>query len=63
MLFHRGLSQAFYREKLYETALGFQGLEDFMQDYWEKWALSKRKFPLPVKEQKLTTFQTRKTCW
>lgn len=40
-LFHRGFSQAFYREKLYETALGFQGLEDFMQNYWEKWALSK----------------------
>ncbi|KAH7367995.1 homoserine acetyltransferase [Plectosphaerella cucumerina] len=38
-----GFSQAFYREKVYETAptLGFKGLEDFMVGFWEKWALSK----------------------
>ncbi|KAK7740434.1 hypothetical protein SLS62_011115 [Diatrype stigma] len=36
-----GLSQAFYREKLYETALGFAGLEDFLKRFWEGWALSK----------------------
>ncbi|XHG07328.1 hypothetical protein AWENTII_010480 [Aspergillus wentii] len=36
-----GFSQTFYREKVYETALGFKGLEDFMQNFWEKWALSK----------------------
>jgi homoserine O-acetyltransferase len=37
----RGFSQAFYRHKLYETVLGFKGLEDFMQNFWEKWACSK----------------------
>lgn len=36
-----GFSQAFYRKKLYETALGFKDLEDFMIGFWEKWALSK----------------------
>lgn len=36
-----GLSQAFYREKLYEKALGFAGLEDFLKRFWEEWALSK----------------------
>lgn len=36
-----GFSQAFYREKLYETYLGFKNLEDFMQNFWEKWACSK----------------------
>ncbi|PTU22929.1 hypothetical protein P175DRAFT_0430811 [Aspergillus ochraceoroseus IBT 24754] len=36
-----GFSQTFYREKLYESVLGFKGLEDFMQNFWEKWALSK----------------------
>lgn len=40
-LVYRGFSQAFYREKLYETVLGFKGLEDFMQNFWEKWACSK----------------------
>lgn len=37
----RGFSQTFYRQRLYESVLGFQDLEDFMQNYWEKWALSK----------------------
>ncbi|GAP84069.1 putative homoserine acetyltransferase family protein [Rosellinia necatrix] len=36
-----GFSQAFYREKLYETRLGFKDLETFMVDFWEAWALSK----------------------
>lgn len=36
-----GFSQAFYRQKLYETVLGFKDLEDFMKNFWEKWALSK----------------------
>lgn len=36
-----GFSQAFYRENLYHTALGFKDLEDFMVNFWEKWALSK----------------------
>ncbi|KAJ5901546.1 hypothetical protein N7495_002074 [Penicillium taxi] len=36
-----GFSQAFYRYKLYETVLGFTGIEDFMQNFWEKWACSK----------------------
>jgi homoserine O-acetyltransferase len=30
---------------LYETALGFKDLEDFMQGFWEAWALSKGKAP------------------
>lgn len=36
-----GFSQAFYREKLYETKLGYTSLEGFMINFWEKWALSK----------------------
>lgn len=36
-----GFSQAFYREKVYESALGYKSLEDFMLNFWEKWALSK----------------------
>jgi len=36
-----GFSQAFYREKLYETFLGFKTLEDFMVGFWEAWGLSK----------------------
>jgi len=36
-----GFSQAFYREHLYETALGYKDLEDFMKNFWESWALSK----------------------
>ncbi|PYI26996.1 homoserine acetyltransferase family protein [Aspergillus indologenus CBS 114.80] len=36
-----GFSQAFYREKLYETVLGYKDLEDFMVSFWESWALSK----------------------
>lgn len=36
-----GFSQAFYRERLFESVLGFKDLEDFMKGFWEKWALSK----------------------
>ncbi|SMR59001.1 unnamed protein product [Zymoseptoria tritici ST99CH_1E4] len=36
-----GFSQAFYREKLYESVLGFKDIEDFMVNFWEAWALSK----------------------
>ena len=36
-----GFSQAFYREKLYEKALGYKDLEDFMVNFWEDWALKK----------------------
>jgi hypothetical protein len=36
-----GFSQAFYREKLFESVLGFKNLEDFMVNFWESWALSK----------------------
>ncbi len=36
-----GFSQQFYRERLYETKMGFKDLEDFMVNFWEKWALSK----------------------
>ncbi|KAK5994854.1 putative acyltransferase-like protein [Cladobotryum mycophilum] len=36
-----GFSQDFYREKLYETEMGYKDLEDFMVNFWESWALSK----------------------
>ncbi|KAI0443590.1 homoserine acetyltransferase [Xylaria telfairii] len=36
-----GFSQAFYREKVYESLLGFKDLEEFMVGFWEAWALSK----------------------
>ncbi|KAK6523324.1 hypothetical protein TWF281_001303 [Arthrobotrys megalospora] len=36
-----GFSQAFYREKLHETAYGAKDLEDFMVTFWEGWALKK----------------------
>lgn len=36
-----GFSQAFYREKLYESVLGFKSLEDFMVNFWEAWSCSK----------------------
>jgi homoserine acetyltransferase len=36
-----GFSQAFYRERLHETALGFKDIDDFMVNFWEKWACSK----------------------
>ncbi|KAI0408016.1 homoserine acetyltransferase family protein [Xylaria palmicola] len=36
-----GFSQAFYREKVYESHLSFKDLEGFMVGFWEAWALSK----------------------
>ncbi|KAL5115476.1 hypothetical protein ACEQ8H_006617 [Pleosporales sp. CAS-2024a] len=36
-----GFSQAFYRHKLYESALGYTDLEDFIRRFWEAWALAK----------------------
>ena len=48
-----GFSQAFYREKLYESALGFKDLEDFMKNFWETWALSKGMLHLKFQSQKL----------
>lgn len=45
-----GFSQQFYRERLYETKLGFKDLEDFMVNFWEKWALSKGVFLSPFLE-------------
>ncbi|KAI3335167.1 Alpha/Beta hydrolase protein [Ustulina deusta] len=36
-----GFSQTFYREKVYETHLGFKDLDEFMVGFWEAWALSK----------------------
>lgn len=37
----RGMSQPFYREKLYETVMGYKDLEDFLVNFWEKYFLSK----------------------
>lgn len=36
-----GFSQAFYREKVYEKVMGYKDLEDFLVNFWEKWACSK----------------------
>lgn len=36
-----GFSQAFYREKLYESVLKYKDLEDFMVNFWEDWSTSK----------------------
>jgi homoserine acetyltransferase len=36
-----GFSQAFYREELFRSVLGFKDLEDFMVNFWEAWATSK----------------------
>ncbi|KFY89247.1 hypothetical protein V498_06489 [Pseudogymnoascus sp. VKM F-4517 (FW-2822)] len=36
-----GFSQAFYREKLFESKLGYKDLEDFLVGFWEGWAVSK----------------------
>ncbi|KAF8935866.1 hypothetical protein CPC16_010195 [Podila verticillata] len=35
-----GFSQTFYREKVYELQMGIRGLEEFMVQFWESWALS-----------------------
>lgn len=36
-----GFSQAFYREKIYETVLGYGSLEDFLVGFWEGYFLKK----------------------
>ena len=36
-----GFSQAFYRERLFETHYGYKTLEDFMVGFWENWSCSK----------------------
>ncbi|TDZ28512.1 Homoserine O-acetyltransferase [Colletotrichum spinosum] len=36
-----GFSQAFYRHELHKTHYGAADLEDFLQKFWEAWALSK----------------------
>ncbi|KAJ6121042.1 hypothetical protein N7523_005322 [Penicillium sp. IBT 18751x] len=54
-----GFSQAFYRHKLYESALGYRDLEDFMQNFWEKWACSKASWADP--ENLLVMIQTWQT--
>lgn len=36
-----GFSQAFYREKLHESAYKAKDLEDFMLTFWEGWFLAK----------------------
>lgn len=36
-----GFSQAFYREKIFETNLGFGSLEDFLVGFWEGYFLKK----------------------
>lgn len=36
-----GFSQAFYREELFKSHYGAGNLEEFLVDFWEKWALSK----------------------
>ena len=39
-----GLSQSFYRAKLYETHYGYKDLEEFMKGFWEGYFLTKGKF-------------------
>ncbi|ANG99286.1 hypothetical protein A8A54_22365 [Brucella pseudogrignonensis] len=36
-----GFSQAFFRERLDERALGYTALEDFLVDFWEGWFLKR----------------------
>ena len=43
-----GFSQSFYREKLYESALGFKSLEDFMTGHWEAYFLTKGMYACQV---------------
>lgn len=40
------MSQAFYREKLYEKVLGYKDLEDFMVRFWENIFIHKGEKPL-----------------
>jgi homoserine O-acetyltransferase len=36
-----GFSQAFFRERLDENALGYASIEDFLVDFWEGWFLKR----------------------
>lgn len=36
-----GFSQAFFRKRLHETALGYASLEDFLVNFWEDWFLKR----------------------
>lgn len=36
-----GFSQAFYRERAFESKMGYKDLEDFLVEFWEDWAVSK----------------------
>lgn len=36
-----GFSQAFFRERLDEKALGYASLEDFLENFWESWFLKR----------------------
>jgi hypothetical protein len=57
-----GFSQAFYRKKLYETALGYKNLEDFMKNFWETWALSKGMINTSILGLRTNATQIPKTC-
>ncbi|KAF4548626.1 Alpha/beta hydrolase fold-containing protein 14 [Elsinoe fawcettii] len=57
-----GFSQTFYRQKLYETELGYKDLNDFLEKFWEAWALSKgRTQTLPNPDNLLTMLYTWQT--
>jgi pimeloyl-ACP methyl ester carboxylesterase len=43
-----GLSQMFYREKLYTKHFNAPDLESFLTTFWEEWALAMGKLTLPV---------------
>lgn len=58
-----GFSQPFYREKLYQTKMGFKDLEDFMVNFWEAWALSKSEPRWPsCSECELTVVDPENMC-
>jgi homoserine acetyltransferase len=57
-----GFSQTFYREKVYQTALGYKDLEDFMVNFWEKWALSKGTSIGSSMNDGWVTYQIPRTC-
>lgn len=57
-----GFSQEFYRAKIYESYLGYKDLEDFMKNFWEKWALSKGTLVGSLARPSADKIQTPKTC-
>ena len=54
----RGLSQAFYREKLHEKHFGYPDLESFMVGFWEAWATSKGTYIRMPNNPPTTLFST-----